>query len=62
MGKCPHTSTYTGKRVLIRMKDGTKFVAKFLEKKSGRVVLDTGSISVKNPDSMSIYRGKTHHK
>lgn len=57
--KTPHTSTYQGKRVLIRLKNGKMFVGKFLDKKSHFVFLDNMKISIALIKSFSIYKNKT---
>lgn len=38
--RTPHTSTYKGKTVHIILRDGTTLVDKFLDKKSGFVILE----------------------
>ena len=36
--RTPHTSTYKGKRVFVILRDGQRFVDKFLDKKAGYIV------------------------
>ena len=50
-----HTSTYKGKRILIILKDGTKIVDKFKDKKSGYVYTENhGKIATKHMKAMTI--------
>ena len=54
-----HSSTYKGKRVYIALKDGTKFVDKFIDKKSGYVITqDHGKIKKSTIKTMTIFRNK----
>ncbi|MBT6121248.1 hypothetical protein HOH45_07280 [bacterium] len=55
-----HTSTYKGKRVYVLLKDGTRIVDKFKDKKSGYVVLEEhGKIQKSKIKTMTIYRNTT---
>jgi len=56
--KTPHTSTYKGKRVIIRLKTGQKIVGKFLDKKQSYVFLDNIKIQIPLIKSFSIYKNK----
>jgi len=38
--RTPHTSTNKGKRVLVILRDGTKFVDKFMDKKGGFIYFE----------------------
>ncbi len=50
-----HTSTYKGKRILIILKDGTKIIDKFKDKKSGFVIVEEyGKISTSLIKAMTI--------
>ncbi len=52
-----HTSTYKGKRVFVKLKNGTSFVAKFKDKKSGRIMFfDHVDISTDDMTSFNIFR------
>jgi hypothetical protein len=54
-----HTSTFKGKRVYIALKNGDKFVDKFMDKKSGYVVTkDHGKIKKGDIKTMTIFRNK----
>lgn len=54
-----HTSTYKGKRVFIRLKDGTKFDDVFLDRTSRCVVLkERGRVEVELLKTMTIFREK----
>lgn len=58
-----HTSTYKGKRILIILKDGTKIIDKFKDKKSGYVYTENnGKISTKIMKAMTIYKDVTGEK
>ena len=53
-----HTSTYKGKRILIILKDGTKIVDKFKDKKSGMIITEKhGKIRTDTVKAMTIYKG-----
>ena len=55
-----HSSTYKGKRVYIVLKNGEKFVDKFVDKKSGYVFTEQkGKIRKADIKTMTIYRQKT---
>ncbi len=50
-----HTSTYKGKRILIILKDGTKLIGKFKDKKSGYIITEEhGRISTDTVKAMTI--------
>jgi len=50
-----HTSTYKGKRILLILKDGTKLIGKFKEKKSGAVFTEEhGRIPTSQIKAMTI--------
>lgn len=52
-----HTSTYKGKRILIILKDGTKIVDKFKDKKSGMIITENhGKIRTNTVKAMTIYK------
>lgn len=54
---CPHTIVQTGKRVLVILKNGESFVAKFKEKSSKTLsFFDHGRINKRDLSSMTIYR------
>lgn len=60
-----HTSTYKGKRILIILKDGTKIVDKFKDKKSGWIITENhGKFSTNQVKAMTIYKQQgtdSHH-
>jgi hypothetical protein len=56
--KTPHTSTYKGKRVYVRLKDGERFVAKFIERKGRFIVFDSRTVSAGEVKAFAIYRGE----
>jgi hypothetical protein len=55
-----HTTTYKGKRVLIRTRSGKAFVGRFMEKHTTYIVIDVGGeqkcVTTKDLLSMSIYK------
>lgn len=52
-----HSSTYKGKRILIILKDGTKLVGRFKDKKSGAIFTEEhGRISTQHVKAMTIYK------
>lgn len=52
-----HTSTYKGKRVLVRLRDGRYIVDRFMDKKRGKIFLkDFGEVTTEDLLTMSIYR------
>lgn len=54
-----HTSTFKGKRVYVALKNGDKFVDKFLDKKSNYVLLDEkGKVNKSDIKTMTIFRNK----
>ena len=55
--KTPHTTTYRGKRVYVRLKNGERFVAKFIEKHGSKIVFDTRIENVSDIKAFAIYRG-----
>lgn len=55
-----HSSTNKGKRVRIKMKDGTSFVDKFLDTGSGWIEFEErGKVSKKDIKNFTIYKGET---
>ena len=55
-----HSSTYKNKRVYVVMKDGTSFIDKFKDSKSGAIFLEKkGKLLKKNIRTMTIYRHQT---
>ena len=52
-----HTSTYKGKRVFVKLKDGSSFVAKFKDSKSGRIMFfDHDDVKTADMSSFNIFR------
>jgi hypothetical protein len=52
--RTPHTSTFKGKTVHIILRDGTTVVDKFLDKKSGTIILENyGKLPVSQVRSFS---------
>jgi hypothetical protein len=53
-----HTSTYKGKKILIILKDGTKIIDRFKDKKSGTIITENhGKIKTSLVKAMTIYKG-----
>lgn len=47
--RTPHTSTYKGKRVFVILRDGSRFVDKFLDKKAGYILFaEHGRIPIRD--------------
>lgn len=57
--KTPHTSTYRGKRVYVRLKNGERFVAKFIDRKGKFIIFDTRTVISGDVKAFAIYRNKT---
>lgn len=55
--KTPHTSTYKGKRVYVRLKNGERFVDKFKDKHGKKVIFETREELSGDIKAFSIYRG-----
>ena len=54
---CPHTEFRKGQRVIVIFKDGRKLVDKYLQKRSGFVVLkESGSVKLSEVRQISIFR------
>lgn len=56
--KTPHTSTYKGKRVYIRLKSGERFVGKFMDKNGHFLWIDERKIPIAEVKAFAIYRGE----
>jgi hypothetical protein len=55
-----HTSTYKGKRVRIKLKDGTVFVDKFLDEKGKHIIFEEhGRVPKIDVINFSIYKNKS---
>ena len=55
-----HSSTYKGKRVRIKLKNGEVFVDKFLDNKSGVIHFEErGKVLKKDIKNFTIYKGET---
>ena len=57
--KTPHTSTYKGKRVYIRLKSGERIVGKFEGKDTHFMHIGERKIRIADVKAFTIYRGKT---
>jgi small nuclear ribonucleoprotein (snRNP)-like protein len=57
--KTPHTSTYKGKRVYIRLKSGERIVGKFEGKDTHFMHIEKRKIRIAEVKAFAIYRGKT---
>lgn len=61
--KTPHTSTWKGKRVYVRLKSGREFVDKFMEKTGNYVIFkEQGKINRGEIAAFSIYRQPPHER
>ena len=55
-----HTSTYKGRRVRVKLKDGTVFVDKFLDEKSQHIIFEEhGRIAKSDVVNFSINKNKS---
>jgi hypothetical protein len=55
-----HTSTYKGKRVRVKLKDGTVFVDKFLDEKGRHIHFEEhGAIAKRDVVNFSINKNKS---
>ncbi len=52
-----HTTAAKGKRVMVILKDGSRFVDKFIESKSKQYLFKGRKVAARDIRSMSIYRG-----
>jgi hypothetical protein len=55
----PHTSTYKGKRVYVRLKSGERIVGKFEDKKAKFIRIDDREIPIGEVKAFAIFRAKT---
>jgi hypothetical protein len=54
--KFPHTHYPRGKRVVIRLRDGSTLTGKFQDRLARKVVLDTGSVATRHIAHMGFAR------
>lgn len=57
--KTPHTSTYRGKRVYVRLKTGERFIAKFIDRKGRFIIFDDRMVDAGLVKAFAIYREKS---
>jgi len=58
-----HTTFYKGKRVHVILRDGRRFVDRFVEKKRSSVVfVDLGELSLRKIRSMSDYKQRESYE
>lgn len=58
--KTPHTSCWTGKRVIVTLRTGEWFVDKFVARRRDFILLERrGRIATVSLRAFSIYRGQT---
>ena len=56
---CPHTGMTKGKRVFITLKNGSRFIDKYVEKYSKGIKLQNyGRVRTRDLRAMTIYRGQ----
>lgn len=58
--KTPHTSTYKGKRVYVRLKSGERITGKFEDKNGHFLWIDKRKIPIAEVKAFAIWRGGTH--
>lgn len=57
--RCPHTTFASGKKILVVMRDGSRFVDKFVERTGkGMLFEQRGLIQVKDVRVCTIYRSR----
>lgn len=57
MSKCQHTDFRKGQKVMLIMRNGEKLVDRYVEKKSGAVIMrDSGRINLSTVRQIVIYR------
>lgn len=54
--RTPHSSCRKGKRVRIILRNGNQIIDKFKDKKSNRIILDSGEINIADIRAFSIYK------
>jgi len=57
MGVTPHTACYRGKRVLVKLRDGTTFIDKFFDRTKSHVFFDEHKVKKSDIKSFSIIKG-----
>lgn len=59
--KTPHTTVYRGKKVLIKLRNGKTFIAKFYDKQGSRIhFFDHEEIRAGDVVSLKIFKGIVH--
>lgn len=54
--RTPHTAVKKGKRVMVKLKSGERFVDKFLDRKGHYVIFENHKVVKGNIKSFSIYK------
>lgn len=62
MGRTPHTSAPRGKRIHVTLKDGTKFIDKFIERTPNHVVFENRRVWAGDIKAFKIYKEINHEK
>jgi len=61
--RTPHTATQRGKRVKVKLRDGTIILDRFIDRTKNAIILkDYGKLLKKNIKSFSIYKLLAHEK
>jgi hypothetical protein len=58
--RTPHTSTNKGKRVLCLLRNGTRFVDKFLDSKGSFVIFENHRVEKKKIRAFILIKGETN--
>ena len=61
MSSCIHTDFRKGQRLVVTMNNGYIFVDKYVENKSGVIILkESGRLKLSSIRAITIYRGQSH--
>lgn len=60
--RTPHSSTRKGKTIYVVLRDGTRFIDKFVEKKGAWVLFENHKVHMKDLRSFGINRSNNDNK
>lgn len=60
--RTPHTVCRSGKRVYVKLKDGTEFIERFKEKRGNRVFFEKHQVHHGDIIRFVIYKPRTHEQ
>lgn len=55
--RTPHTAVKKGKRVIVRLKTGERFIDKFMDRKGNYVIFENHKVVKGNIKSFGIFKG-----